>query len=594
MSESNRKCPKCEQVNMWHWQFCPSDGSKRPEVAVSEEDEMALAIVNAYRGVVSGAAISGPPLLSLEAVTANVEMAARRAARACCEIFEKRSRAGVDHTVLGGHHENCDIFQPAPDLGPSQKPCNCRGRSELLNKEKVPTECEEDKRAIEELENIAWRHPGVGIALLAKAREIIGKEAEALRAKLAYAKSERDLLKQAVNNLGGIICMYRKDGEGATETAARLLSEQQTRIGELTDKLASADDLATTLQGQFDEAIGQRDELRRKLAEREPAKPSAGAVFDEIDHELQGYVGDIHTEGWNLAIDTARKAVSRARDTLINEPAKPSGLPAVGEELWVIAEVARHRPAVVPGGVEGFDIAPVSTSLYCPADEGKTWRRVQPAAQPPREKSHEEAGKPEAAPDTVSTYTAQAPEPVAGQGTKVGGGVAQAAARTKCDGVGKVTSEAASKAAKARCEALDKLAAAYLKETDLPASEVMVVERGGRLYFEKRPLEWTAPARLAAQPPSDLAEFAGPEVRTVRESVAKKPSVWLKRLEALVHRSGASVNAGEALEAARADAAELLGKEKGEPKPVVDKVREGREEAPAERTRSLEPTSGQG
>lgn len=26
----------------------------------------------------------------------------------------------------GGHHELCDVFQRAPDLGPSQKPCNCR------------------------------------------------------------------------------------------------------------------------------------------------------------------------------------------------------------------------------------------------------------------------------------------------------------------------------------------------------------------------------------------------------------------------------------------------------------------------------------
>ena len=25
-----------------------------------------------------------------------------------------------------GHDENCDVFQLAPDLGPSHKPCNCR------------------------------------------------------------------------------------------------------------------------------------------------------------------------------------------------------------------------------------------------------------------------------------------------------------------------------------------------------------------------------------------------------------------------------------------------------------------------------------
>lgn len=29
-------------------------------------------------------------------------------------------------TTIGGHHENCDVFQLAPDGGPSQKPCNCR------------------------------------------------------------------------------------------------------------------------------------------------------------------------------------------------------------------------------------------------------------------------------------------------------------------------------------------------------------------------------------------------------------------------------------------------------------------------------------
>jgi hypothetical protein len=28
--------------------------------------------------------------------------------------------------IIGGHHEGRDVFQPAPDLGPSQKPCNCR------------------------------------------------------------------------------------------------------------------------------------------------------------------------------------------------------------------------------------------------------------------------------------------------------------------------------------------------------------------------------------------------------------------------------------------------------------------------------------
>jgi hypothetical protein len=27
---------------------------------------------------------------------------------------------------IGGHDENCDVFQPAPDGGPSLKPCNCR------------------------------------------------------------------------------------------------------------------------------------------------------------------------------------------------------------------------------------------------------------------------------------------------------------------------------------------------------------------------------------------------------------------------------------------------------------------------------------
>lgn len=27
--------------------------------------------------------------------------------------------------MIGGHDENCDVFQPAPDGGPSQKPCNC-------------------------------------------------------------------------------------------------------------------------------------------------------------------------------------------------------------------------------------------------------------------------------------------------------------------------------------------------------------------------------------------------------------------------------------------------------------------------------------
>lgn len=27
---------------------------------------------------------------------------------------------------VGGHHALCDVFDLAPDLGPSQKPCNCR------------------------------------------------------------------------------------------------------------------------------------------------------------------------------------------------------------------------------------------------------------------------------------------------------------------------------------------------------------------------------------------------------------------------------------------------------------------------------------
>lgn len=28
--------------------------------------------------------------------------------------------------IIGGHDEGCDVFQLAPDGGPSQKPCNCR------------------------------------------------------------------------------------------------------------------------------------------------------------------------------------------------------------------------------------------------------------------------------------------------------------------------------------------------------------------------------------------------------------------------------------------------------------------------------------
>ena len=28
--------------------------------------------------------------------------------------------------MIGGHDESCDVFQLAPDGGPSQKPCNCR------------------------------------------------------------------------------------------------------------------------------------------------------------------------------------------------------------------------------------------------------------------------------------------------------------------------------------------------------------------------------------------------------------------------------------------------------------------------------------
>lgn len=32
----------------------------------------------------------------------------------------------ADHDARGGHHEACDVFQRAPDGGPSQKPCNCR------------------------------------------------------------------------------------------------------------------------------------------------------------------------------------------------------------------------------------------------------------------------------------------------------------------------------------------------------------------------------------------------------------------------------------------------------------------------------------
>jgi hypothetical protein len=32
----------------------------------------------------------------------------------------------ADTIRIGGHDENCDVLQPAPDGGPSQKPCNCR------------------------------------------------------------------------------------------------------------------------------------------------------------------------------------------------------------------------------------------------------------------------------------------------------------------------------------------------------------------------------------------------------------------------------------------------------------------------------------
>jgi hypothetical protein len=61
-------------------------------------------------------------------------------------------------------------------------------------------------------------------------------------------------------------------------------------------------------------------------------------------------------------------------------------------------------------------------------------------------------------------------------------------------------------------------------------------------------------------PPGDLAAFAGPAAPVVREPAMVKPAFRLKRLEMLAFMSGASLNAGEALAAARADAEELLAK----------------------------------
>lgn len=36
--------------------------------------------------------------------------------------------------IIGGHHEYCDVFELAPDGGPSRKPCNCRKALELAEK----------------------------------------------------------------------------------------------------------------------------------------------------------------------------------------------------------------------------------------------------------------------------------------------------------------------------------------------------------------------------------------------------------------------------------------------------------------------------
>lgn len=320
------------------------------------------------------------------------------------------------------------------------------------------------------------------------------------------------------------------------------VEKRQAEINELKHKLADCE-ATLSLRRKYDETV----------AKCEPAKPSEDYLDEIVAKRTQS------NPQFPAMVDEAAKA------------AKPSGLPAVGSdvEIWVGAATfsgwQRDKVVATRESPEGYKlehhdvlvskmgflelIAEQKDPQKATVCTTRRWRRVQPAAQPtPGERQ---------AQSDVAAMESQAPEMLA----RVRAGIVHpdllplAEEARKRERYQQPKCDHPQDARAGGCDASGRV----IEEMCVKCGEMQrhPVKAGGDLG--RGPAK-AGDENTVAPPPSDLAAFEGPAASVVREPAAAKPGVWLKRLEALVHRSGASINAGQALEAARADVEELLAK----------------------------------
>ena len=207
---------------------------------------------------------------------------------------------------------------------------------------------EDDKRMIEQLDAAALGLAGVesdfdswvhgdkrdGITLLAKARELCGKEAAKLR-------EERDEANAIVRSWIAVIEEINGDGGPIPAIGNALVRGVVERIRQVTK---------------------ERDELKHEAEELAKAR----------DFNMR------EVEVWQKrAIGHKEEVAELKRKLAAVETAEPSGLPAVGETVAIVADPSRRRVAG-----HAFFVMGNAHDCFAERDEGKTWRRVVPAAQP--------------------------------------------------------------------------------------------------------------------------------------------------------------------------------------------------------------------
>jgi hypothetical protein len=296
-------CGACGSAWSGLRKFCGECGAKRPEVkpAVSEDDAAALAIVNASRGVIGRTAVKS--LGDVDQLTREAAISAAHAAR---ELFGKE--AATLRATLAAMTRDRDAWRDIHER--EMKPFEALG---------------------------AYLQENGG-----KPSAHIGDEAARI---LREQQAEIAELKAEVSDYKGLY------GVASAE------------IAEWREKLDAARAYAvqreTRLQGQFDEAIRQRDELRRKLEAQEPAKR---CCCNDACGDVRSPPGcELHQK----------------------ENVRLSGLPTVGEpvEINVDLSTSEWRKFSVEEHHVAFSVPGRAMRFYA-EDEGFHWRRVQPVTQP--------------------------------------------------------------------------------------------------------------------------------------------------------------------------------------------------------------------